>query len=263
MWRPVCILLPLLVAIDAGKVRSSLRHIGRGDGFVRSLEFKHRLRVCNAYPNADALDVYRGRGEKLTDDKPMPYKSCKDFLSPLKSGDKLEFKVGDASAGTFSVSDLPNNDAVLLLVIHRHDSLSTSVSFDSHVFANLLNAQVAIIDTYKGVARASTMIKDAEGKKARSEQLRFNSVVAVNPGKYDVVLAGDDGATKAASELVALNRQCYVVIRLGIEAQKGESFPQELLVYPHSDASLLDSGAVSAKALGGLLISALCMIAVF
>ena len=66
-----------------------------------------------------------------------------------RSGDKLEFKVGDASAGTFSVSDLPNNDAVLLLVIHRHDTLSTAVSFESHVFASLQNAQVAIIDTYK------------------------------------------------------------------------------------------------------------------
>jgi len=40
----------------------------------------------------------------------------------LKAVDKLEFKVGDSSAGTFAVSDLPNNDAVLLLVIHRHDT---------------------------------------------------------------------------------------------------------------------------------------------
>ena len=35
----------------------------------------------------------------------------------MKAGDKLEFRVGDANAGTFSVSDLPNNDAVLVLVI--------------------------------------------------------------------------------------------------------------------------------------------------
>merc|ERR1719458_1840293 len=102
--------------------------------------------------------------DRLTSDAAMPYKACKDFVSPLKSGDKLEFKVGDASAGTFSVSDLPNNDAVLLLVIHRHDTLSTAVSFESHVFANLLNAQVAIIDTYKGKARASPRILDAKGR---------------------------------------------------------------------------------------------------
>merc|ERR1719451_13659 len=103
-------------------------------------------------------------------DAAMPYKACKDFVSPLKAGDKLEFKVGDASAGTFSVSDLPNNDAVLLLVIHRHDTLSTAVSFESHVFANLLNAQVAVIDTYKGTEKSSVKIQDSkDAKSARKE----------------------------------------------------------------------------------------------
>merc|ERR550537_1426958 len=126
---------------------ASLRHqtLQASAGFVKALEFKHRLRVCNAYPYAAALDLYRGKSEKLTDDQ-MPYKTCKDFKTQLKAGDKLEFKVGDANAGTFSVSGLPNNDAVLLLSIYRHDTLSTAVSFESHVFANLLNAQVAVID---------------------------------------------------------------------------------------------------------------------
>merc|ERR1740121_2750138 len=114
----------------------------------------------------------------------MPYKSCRDFLSPLKSGDKLEFKVGDANAGSFSISELPNNDAVLLLVIHRHDKVSTAVSFESHVFANLLNSQVAVIDTYKGSAKAFPRILDSKQSgngAARSEDLRYDSVVAVNP----------------------------------------------------------------------------------
>ena len=69
--------------------------------------------------------------------------SYEDFVAPLKVGDKLEFMLGDANAGTFAVSDLPQNDAVLLLIIHRHDQVSTAASFESHVFANLLNAQVA------------------------------------------------------------------------------------------------------------------------
>merc|ERR1719159_1029613 len=91
----------------------------------------------------------------------MAYKSCKDFHAPMKAGDKLEFKIGDASAGTFAVSDLPNNDAVLLLIIHRHDQVSTAVSFESHVFANLLNAQIAVIDTYKGSMKALPRILDS------------------------------------------------------------------------------------------------------
>merc|ERR1719321_2346063 len=127
----------MLCVAAALKDQSSgaLRASSHAQGFVQALEFKHRLRVCNAYPYSAALDVFRGASEKLTD-QPMHYQTCKDFTAPLKPGDKLEFKVGDASAGTFSVSDLPNNDAVLLLVIHRHDTLSTAVAFESHVFAN-------------------------------------------------------------------------------------------------------------------------------
>merc|ERR1719504_372231 len=120
----------------------------------------------------------------------MPYKSCRDMTYALKAGDKLEFKIGDATAGTFSVNDVPNNDATLFLVVHRHDTLSTAVAFESHVFSNLANPQVAIIDTYKGKARATPRIKDAEvsqgTRSGRSEELRYNSVVAVNPGMYDV-----------------------------------------------------------------------------
>jgi len=232
----------------------------RSHGFIRGLEFKHRLRVCNAYPYAAALDVFRGRNEKLTGDSPMPYKSCRDFVSPLKTGDKLEFKVGDANAGSFAVSDLPNNDAVMLLVVHRHDTLSTAVSFESHVFANLLNSQIAVIDTYKGAAKAMPRILDSKkaGLKApaRSEELRYDSVVAVNPGVYEVDLADAAGAVKGKSELVALNHESYVVLRTGVESQHGESFPEELVIYPQSDMSALPhSGAQARSWLGALAVT--------
>jgi len=246
----------------ATKVQGVLRHVdGAGqtrksekEEFVRAFEFKHRLRVCNAYPYVAALDVYRSKSEKLTSDSPMLYKSCKDFVSPLKVGDKLDFKVGDVSAGTFSVSDLPNNDAVLLLVIHRHDTLSTAVAFESHVFANLLNAQVAIIDTYKGNKKAKLQIMDASvaGSKLRSEELRYDSVVAVNPGQYEVVLSDIAGKPEAKSKLVALDRESYVVLRTGVEAQQGQSYPEELVVYPISDTAALHrtrSGAPARRAL--------------
>merc|ERR1719160_130520 len=100
----------------------------------------------------------------------MNYKDCAEFTNALKAGDKLDFRVLDSQAGTFTISDLPSNDAVLILMIHRHDTLSTAVSFESHVFANLQNAQVAVIDTYKGAAKANTRIMDAfPGKSKRSE----------------------------------------------------------------------------------------------
>jgi len=240
------------VEVSYAHTSGSLRkHVGSGagvGGFVKPLEFSHRLRVCNAYPYSAPLDVYLDGSNKLTGDKAMEYKSCRDFAAPMKAGDKLDFKVGDASAGTFSVADLPNNDATLLLVIHRHDTLSTAVAFESHVFANLANAQVAVIDTYKGKAAGTPKIKDSAGSNAsRSEELRYNSVVAVNEGKYRVTLDDQQGLEKALSQLVALNHESYVVMRTGVEAQSGDSFPEELVVFPQSDAKLLPhSGAFSA-----------------
>lgn len=266
MIQVVTLLSIAAAAAAAGKVQTSLRrHISNTQSFVRTLEFQHQLRVCNAYPYAAALDVIRNKDEKLTNDAPMPYKSCKDFSVPLMIGDKLEFKVGDATTGTFAISDLPNFDAVLLLAVHRHDTLSTAVSFESHVFSNLENAQVAVIDTYKGAARSSPRIMDvadlkgSSKKESRSEELRFDSVVAVKPGNYEVVLNGQDGATKSKAPLVALSKQSYVVMRTGVEAQQGASFPQELVVYPQSDAHMLPSSAVARSAWGAFVAAALAM----
>merc|ERR1712224_31426 len=158
------------------------------------------------------------------------YKSCRDFQPSLQEGDKISFWVGDAaSAGTFSVADLPESDAVLLLIIHRHDVYSTAVTFESHVFAHVENSQVAVIDTFKGGARSTPSIMDFIGGKRR-EVLRYDSVLAVHPGEYKVELDGELGNAVAESKLVALNYECYVVLRTGIESHTGKAFPQELVV---------------------------------
>lgn len=245
-------LLLALALLPATFALKALRDHGNGKDkdkpgadFVKNLKFKHRLRVCNAYPNVEELDVYRGE-DRLSDDVgPLKYPSCVEFRAPLQAGDRLEFKIKDASAGTFQVADLPNHDAVMLLIIHRHDTRSTAVAFESHVFANLLNAQVAVLDTYKGKVVAHPRIMDSEGAGSheRSEDLRFNSVVAVNPGVYKVELEGLDGKVEAKSELVALNRESYIILRAGAEADHGQSYPQELIVFPHSNPDHLRSSA--------------------
>lgn len=207
--------------------------------FVKKLDFKHRLRVCNAYPFAAAVEVYRDEHERLTGEAgPMSYKSCRDFAAPLKAGDRLEVKVGDVTAGTFAVSELPASDAVLLLVVQRHDTLSTAVSFESHIFASAEGPQVAILDAYRGTARAKPLLKDY-GPHPRSEELRYDSVVAVDQGKYEVQLKDKDGMPLKSSELVALNHESYVLLRTGIEAKNGPSYPEELVVFPQSDAKSL------------------------
>jgi hypothetical protein len=230
---------------------NKLQHRHAGASFISSLQFTHKLRVCNAYPYAYPIDVYLGK-EKLTI-TPLAYKACEEFAPPMKAGDKLDFKVGDSSAGSFSVSELPSNDAVLVLVIYRHDTLSTAVSFESHVFGNILNSQIAVLDAYRGAtsSQATPFIQDvSDAKAARKEELRYDSVVAVNRGLYEVVLASQvDGEEKAKQQLVALNRESYVVIRCGIETQQGQSYPQDLMVFPKSDPKALTGAAMAKYAL--------------
>lgn len=231
---------------SAARGQKGLRKtVVKHESFIKALAFKHRLRVCNAYPYAAALDVYRGKKEKLTKTSPMAYQSCQDFESQLETGDQLEFKVGDGNAGTFSVSDLPENDAIMMLVIYRHDTQSSAVAFESHVFANLAgNAQLAVLDTYKGSKKSKLAIRDvSENEKARSEELRYESVVAVNPGKYDCILLGTDSKEVSKKQLVALNKENYVLIRSGVEAQTGPAYPEDLMIYPNSDESQLGSAA--------------------
>jgi hypothetical protein len=264
-----CVFACLVSAVAAASSNGQLaRPTSHKDGafLLKAVEYKHRLRACNAYPYAAPLDIYNNhnfpghRVQKLTGDSPMPYKTCREFTTPLKAGDKLKFKVGDANAGTFSISDLPNTDAVLLLVIHRHDTLTNAVSFESHVFANLLNAQIAIIDTYKGSQKAAMSISDkGSGKKdGRSENLHYNTVVAVNPGEYDVVLTGTDGKAKGRADLVAVNKESYVVLRVGVEAQQGQSYPQEVVVAPHSKRQVWSSAKCAGPAFMAAVISYLC-----
>jgi len=208
------------------------------------MEYKHILRVCNAYPSDAAFDVYlNGPKERLTSSS-MRYKTCQEFPAQMKNGDRLQFAIGKTDAGAFTVSDLPNNDAILMLVIFRHDTSSSAVSFESHVFANLANAQIAVLDTYKGKAKASFRIEDHQkADTSRSEELRFESVVAVNQGIYEIAALNEAGSAKARKEIVALNRESYVVLRTGVEGTHGDAFPEDIVVFPQSDAHALTGAA--------------------
>lgn len=233
--------------------------------FIQALRFKHTLRVCNAYPLASGLDVYVGDSDIKLTVAPMPYKECHDWTPTLRAGDRVDFKIEDSSAGTFTISDLPDGDAVLLLVIYRHDTFSTAVAFQSHVFAASSTSQIAVLDTFKGSAEAKVHIQDVSPVAAqpsvlrRDEVLRFNSVVAVDPGTYALELqeAGLN-ATSAHQELVALPREAYVVIRCGVEAEDGDSHPQDLMIFPHSDKAALGASP-RARSPGGAAAVALAV----
>lgn len=257
MQRPLaplvvaCVLALACASVSAEKLsaeeHTQLRSGGlSARGFVEAISFNHRLRVCNAYPYSAAMDIFRGKSD-LTQDTPLPYQECRDFTVPLEVGDRLDFMVGGTGAGTFAIHELPRSNAVLLLVVFRHDRLSTAVSFRSHIFASMMNPQIAVIDTYQGTSSSKPRVTDAEGSTSgasRSEELRYDSVFAVNPGIYQVNLQEADGHKVAKTDLVAVNRESYVVLRTGVDAERGPTYPEELVVYPRSSvAGLMKSGS--------------------
>lgn len=224
------------LASSVAAFKTSLHHASNSinlsspTSFIRAMDFTHNLRVCNAYPFDAGLEVVRAEQE-LTD-AAMPYKTCRDFNVKLKVGDRIDFKIGSVSAGTFAIQELPQNDAVLLLIIHRHDTATTTAAFASHVFSNVQTAQITTIDTYKGASTAVMKIEDPKhAESTRSEQLKFDSVVALNPGEYRIVME-QEGKPKASSTLMANQGEAYVVLRVGLDAQEGHKYPPELVVFP-------------------------------
>jgi len=249
MMRFICLLsLVLAQTATSASVVATQKLRQSGDSFVSTLKFKTAVRICNAYPYSKQMDVLLGK-EKITGRSPLAYKHCGEFHPDIKEGDKLDFQVDGSTAGTFSVNALPQNDAILVLIIHRHDPHTTAVSFESHVFSNLKNAQIAVIDTYKGPAISSVKIQDQkkpggewdgkQKKPIRNEELRYDSVVAVNEGAYHVTLVNTEGIIRAKNDLIAVNGESYVVIRVGVEGDMGPKYAEDIIVFPESLLSQL------------------------
>lgn len=228
------------ISMNAASVKPTF--LGASSSFVQQLQFKQVLRVCNAYPYTAGMEVFLG-SEQLTK-KPLAYKACEDYTPPIQSGDRVDFKAGSDSAGTFTISGLPVGDATLLLIIFRHDEVSTTAAFASHAFPHSEATQVAVIDTFKGKEQKEVRIEDVKppsgSKTHRSELLRYNSVVAITPGLYNVQLVGDGNASATSMEqFVAAPRQSYAVVRCGVESVDGKAYPQEMMIFPHSDTAAL------------------------
>jgi len=230
--------------------------------------------ICNAYAHAKPLDIINLHSQQRLGQESLSYKSCQDFRTSLQEGDRLEFKAGNASVGIFRATGIPKTRASLLLIPHRRDIGSLTAAFESHAFADTGNPQIAVVDAYRGREVSKVKIMDVEvaqsdgkepPKQQRVEELRFNSVVALGVGKYQVALQTDDKKDVAKSPLqVSPERANYVIMRTGLQNPVNTSavaFPQELVVYgevrtAQSSAAGLRLSAL-AFALAGLVATAL------
>lgn len=172
----------------------------------------------------------------------------------LEDGDRLDFKAGSMAVGTFYASSLPTKPTKLLLVAHRKDNVSMAVVFESHAFAQLATAQVAtgaiqIRDPSKEVVteksaekNGASLNQESVKSNQRVEELRYNSVLALNPGHYEVGLPKPPIEDKGPDfrPLTAIGEAKYVIMRVGIDegdiAADSQLYPEELVVFPNSGA---------------------------
>lgn len=227
------------------------------------------LMLCNAYAHSLPLHITDvERHQRLTGETPLSYKTCRTFRLPMKEGDRFEFRAGDTAIGTFFANHLPEGPMSLLLVAHRKRPDSLAVAFDSHAFAELDAAQLAVVDAYRGEEAGHLLIMDSASSqtaKKRAEKLSFNTVMAVNPGKYEVALLDGSEASVAALPLEASSKGKFVVMRVGgvsasslAQMSQGQgSFGQELVVFAEVSSNARKACLSLLVSLGALFVGLL------
>mmetsp|Transcript_28065 Transcript_28065/g.65582 ORF Transcript_28065/g.65582 Transcript_28065/m.65582 type:complete len:286 (+) Transcript_28065:58-915(+) len=223
------------------------------------------LMICNAYTGAEALEILEVGSQKKLSKSPLAYKDCANFHLRLREGDQLEFRTGNLSVGVFKAMGLPRSAAALLLIAHRRNSKAANAAFESHAFADLGSAQLVVIDVYRGKSSAKVRIADdiKRGKAGdktvvqRMEDLKFNSIVQVKPGDYQILLqdTANDKSVATADLHVADQQGKFVVLRIGNELatdKAGAAFPQELVVRQQSSAEAAHPLFLVVTALAGL-----------
>jgi len=148
----------------------------------------------------------------------------------------------------------------------------------SHAFVGSSTAQVAVVDAFRteSATTRESEVKiadrggDGDGQQGRrrEEDLHFNSVVALGPGRYELSLAG---GTSLAEEvgLQTSESSKHVVMRVGMDAgneTNAESYPQELVVFPQVAEVAQKSAAsrpasLAATSAGMLLLAVLAIVA--
>jgi len=218
---------------------------------VLPLSFTQQLLVCNAYPGIFPMTMkHNGHGNQ-DDQRDIHFKECRRISGRMQSKDKLDFTFENSGIqGSFEIDQLPDTDAMLLLVVGKRDASSPLVAFQSFAFPSHsegTNAQLAVIDAYKGSSssphlRMEDHINSKERKtiSKRVEELNFNRIYAIEEGDYDASLTdhqlqeGDAEHEKTGAKTMfhLAKNQNYVILRTG-----DGQFHQSLVVYPEAPRS--------------------------
>jgi len=186
----------------------------------------HNLTVCNAYADHKPLSVYTVTNRAKLTEEPLPYKACKQVSLELSESERIDFRLGGLSVGTFRVTGLPYVSANLLLVPYHKSNDTMSAAFASHMFsAAEEKAQVAVVDAYSG--SESGLLKVQRPKDRKWANMKHGSSIKMDAGSYQVVLSDKDGKNIKLAKLETAEHARYVVMRVGSES---DGHAQELVV---------------------------------
>eukprot|EP00439_Symbiodinium_sp_Y106_P021997 s1185_g2.t1 len=233
------------------------------DSFLKPVEYSHTLRVCNAYAGDESFSVEIG-GINSMMGAPIKYKECQqlNLVKPLVRGDRLDFRTEKLPIGTFAIDSLPRYDAVMYVVIHRSNSELDPVSFQSHMFATSKDAQVAVLDTYAGDAKAALLLANSTGH-WEGTILPFGTAFGVPQGAYQIILSDGSADSKIRVRFTAARGESYLVLRTGrgkVGNSTSTEYPQDLLVYPTTEDDVLDQKSGAHHSFASLIVPALALV---
>jgi len=178
----------------------------------------------------------------------LPFKACHRLSTMVQEGDQLEFQSKHAGTWTFQVGELPQSDARLLLVFEKRDADTKVPAFQSFAFPASTDSQLAIIDTYKGTSpKGKVHIQDIAkaGETARSEDLDYDRVYALDSGDYEVnmfAVAGNVTTSGKANTMHLAKGEDYVLLRtggMGYDGEYDEELVSAVLVTDSSAAAVM------------------------
>jgi len=225
---------------------------------VEDVGVQHNLTVCNAYAESKPLSVYTVNQKAKLTEEPLAYKACKEIVLELADNERIDFKLGGLSVGTFHVGNLPFAPTSLLLVPYRKGNGTMAATFYSHAFSVAQeSSQLAVVDAYDGPASGALKIAQGRGHGKESAQLKPGTAVNLSPGAYQVSLDDPSGKAARTVALSAADGGKHVVMRVG----GSDGLPQELVVFSGEAAER--SGALPRAGLPALLAALAACAALF
>lgn len=178
----------------------------------------YHLRLCNAVPSNSSLNVFLGE-TKIKN--ALDYKSCHDYKAHLAVEEVVTFKDASKDVGSFTITELPRSDGVLLLVATQSakDAGERNISFRSHIYQSLRNSQLAVVDAFRGESYESELVisdlePPAHRPEVRHEHLEASIVMALDHGHYVIesTKGGNETHGPAPIDFVALDSKPYVIL---------------------------------------------------